>query len=128
MSLDLFIALKKFCKEKDIEISDFWKTKNSLNGNLYETLKIFEELIQWKSGPQVLLRRIRRIGRNKNFSVRETKLLRKLINAQRKKGYENFEEILDEFPGKTIEMLKEKYFEKFKYLESKRKYHKRQIV
>ena len=83
MYLDLFIALNKFCKEKDIEISDFWHTKKSLRGDLYDSLKVFEELIQWRSGPKILLRRIRRIGKSKTFSVRETKLLRKLINSQK---------------------------------------------
>ena len=64
----------------------------------------------------VLLKRIRKIGNNKKFSVRDTKYLRKLINKQIKKGYTDFEEILEEFPGKTVEMLEAKYNEKFNYL------------
>ena len=89
---------------------------------------MFEEQIKWRSGPTVLLRRIRRIGRSKTFSVRETKLLRKLINGQKRQGYVDFEEIQDEFPGKTIEMLKKKYNEKYLYCSIKRTYRKRRVL
>ena len=63
-----------------------------------------------------LLRRIRKIGLRKTFSVREIKLLRKLINQQVKEGFIDFEAIHGQFPGKTIEQLKEKYNQKFDYL------------
>jgi len=128
LPIDLFIALNKFCKDSDLEISDFLQTKGTLKGDLYEALKNFEEQIQWRSGPKVLLRRLRRIGSRKTFSVRETKLLRKLINAQKKQGYVDFDEILEEFPGKTVEILKEKYNEKYLYWVKKRTYRKRKVL
>ena len=45
--------------------------------------------------------------------MRDTKYLRKLINNQRKKNYTNYEEVLHEFPGKTVELLRKEYNKKF---------------
>jgi len=64
----------------------------------------------------MLLKRIRKIGNNCDFSVRETKLLRKLVNQQLKNGHTDFEAILEQFPGKTKGMLERKYYEKMNYL------------
>ena len=124
----MFAVLGKILKEQGIEVSEFWENDKALDEDLYEVLKVFEGQIQWKSGPKVLLRRIRRIGRNKTFSARETKRLRKLINSQKRYGYIDYEEIKDEFPGKSIEMLKEKYNEKYLYLTTKRTYQKRKVL
>ena len=71
------------------------------------------EYTSWKGTVRRLLERIRRIGRQSDFSVRQTKLLRKLINGQIREGYTDFEAVLQYFPGKTVEMLEAKYNEKF---------------
>ena len=54
------------------------------------------------------------------FSVREVKLLRKLINNQKKRGYVNYSEIHDQFPGKSLKLLEKKYNEKYDYLTKKK--------
>ena len=60
-----------------------------------------------------LLARIQKIGRNRtNFTIREVKFLKKLINQQKKDGYTDFEEVADHFPGKSVETLENKYYEK----------------
>ena len=60
-----------------------------------------------------MLRRIRRIARKTTFSVRDTKLMRRLVLKQEKKGYIDFEEILCHFPGKTTKMVEDHYTKKF---------------
>jgi hypothetical protein len=69
--------------------------------------------ICWKGTKNELLKRIRRIAFKHDFSAREVKLLRKLVNEQKKHGYTNFEEVQYYFPGKTIEMIEAKYNEKY---------------
>jgi len=92
-----------------------------VSDDLHEILRILECQLQWRSGLHVLLRRIRRVGRNDKFSARQTKLLRKLVNAQKKQGYIDFEEVHDYFPGKTLDMLESKYNEKYEYMLKGRK-------
>ena len=64
---------------------------------------------------------MRKVANNPNFSARETKLLRKLINKQKKEGYLNFTQIQDDFPGKTLENLESKYNEKYLHLLRRRR-------
>ena len=112
----MFTYLQELCKNFNIEISLFWENTNRVKGDLYEILKLIEKKFNWRNGRLGLLRRIRKIAKNSNFSVREKKLLRKLVNQQVREGYQDFKAILHFFPGKTIEMLQRKYNEKFSYL------------
>ena len=80
-----------------------------------------ESKFDWRSGRPTLLKRIWRVGTNTSFSVRDKKLLRKLVNQQVREGYKDFQKILHFFPGKTIEMLEKKYNEKFDYLKRYKK-------
>ena len=123
--IDIFIVLNKLCKNSNVEISEFWEDDEPLSEDLYDILRRLEYEIQWRSGLPILLRRIRRVGKNTKFSVRDTKLLRKLINGQKKQGYINFEAVLDDFPGKTISMLQNEYNKKYDYLLNSKKKSKR---
>jgi hypothetical protein len=72
------------------------------------------EKIDWR-GPKIeLLRRIRRLGRSKKFTVRDVKLLRKIVNQQKREGYTDFKAALYYFPGKSVEMIERKYNEKYR--------------
>jgi len=45
------------------------------------------------------------------FSVRDVRLLRKLVHKQKKENYLDFDEIQYYFPGKSVESIKKKYYE-----------------
>ena len=104
------------CKEYGLSIEQFINKEREITKEMLKVLKIIKKKIGWKRSKNILLQRIQKIGNNSKFSVRENKLLRKLINQQRRNGYTSFEEILDHFPGKTIEILQTKYSEKSNYL------------
>lgn len=95
--------------------SDFWKTASLLDLHL-KVLKFLAQEFNWnKYKINKLLRRIQKIGRNSTkFSARDTKLLKKFINKQKKQGYIDFEEIAFNFPGKFIQILETHYSEKQK--------------
>ena len=114
--IEVFRLLNVLCKEQKIPISAFMIKNHEITDMMMGILRIIKKKLNWKRSKMVLIRRIRRIANNDKFSVRDTKYLRKLINKQIKKGYTDFEEVLYEFPGKTVEMLEKKYNEKFNYL------------
>lgn len=100
------------CSDKGIPITNFWKDDLPLHHT--EAIILFELTMQigWKRNRKVdLLKRIRRIGRRQSYSVRETKLLRRLFNQQIQKGVFDYEAILEHFPGKTIESLVNRFNE-----------------
>ena len=111
----MFKLLKEKCDESGYKITDFWKDDKKLTGDLYKIYRQIIKIVNWKGHKLDLLKRIRRIGKNSTFSARETKLLRKLANQQRRKGCIDFESIVYFFPGKTVEMLEQKYFNKTSY-------------
>ena len=87
-------------------------------------LKALKQIIKWKRNIKSLYDRISNIYSD-DFTIRETKLLRKLINQQKKEGYIDYQAIIYHFPGKTIEACKEKYLEKYDHLKRRgRKNHK----
>ena len=97
-----------------MEISHFWE-KNSIEDSYCKILKILGKEIHWnKNKLKNLLLRIKKIGKNSTkFSVRDVKLLRKLINRQKKENKIDFEAISHHFPGKSTQTLENKYNEKY---------------
>jgi len=114
--IELYHMLIQLWEEHWIPIDDFTNPNGETSEEMVEVLRIMKKKLEWKRSKMVLLKRIRKISNNREFSVRETKLLRKLINRQKKDGYIDFQEVLFYFPGKTIEILRNKYNEKFNYL------------
>lgn len=91
-------------------ISKFEGTKFPLSKKLMQILEDLIEEISWRrSRKQQLVQRIRKLIMDPSFSIRDTKLLSKMVNQQRKKGYTDYQELLYYFPGKTVEMLSDHY-------------------
>mmetsp|Transcript_3635 Transcript_3635/g.3379 ORF Transcript_3635/g.3379 Transcript_3635/m.3379 type:complete len:83 (-) Transcript_3635:21-269(-) len=76
-------------------------------------MRILEQLIieiKWRKSRKIqLLNRIRKLITKTSFSIRDTKLLSKLVNQQRRDGHIDLESILYYFPGKTVDLLCEHY-------------------
>jgi hypothetical protein len=103
------------CQAEGLDIEDFWKDNEILRPQLYKLLLKVKEEINW-GGPKVeLLKRIRKLGKSTTFTVREVKLLRKLINQQKREGYTDFKAVLYYFPGKSLKMVRNKYNEKYRH-------------
>lgn len=112
----MFKLLNTFCKEEKISPCEFWKKDEKINSVHKSILCRIVSETNWKGTKNELLSRMRKVALNSTFSVRDVKLLRKLVNEQKRNGYTNFEEVLYYFPGKSLEMIEEKYNEKYSYL------------
>ena len=64
---------------------------------------------KWKGKQEAFLARLRRIWNSKKFSIRDTKLLRKLTRKKRDKGDIDFKSLCYYFPGKTPDMIKRQH-------------------
>ncbi|CAI2359788.1 unnamed protein product [Moneuplotes crassus] len=114
---EMYQRLIELCDQRNIEVSQLCRTSSLLDELHREIIETLASEIHWpiQKLPK-LLQRIKKIGMNSNnFTVRDTKLLRKLINSQKKaKLPVDFTKISHNFPGKSIETLKAKYNEKYK--------------
>ena len=110
----MFKILRKLCGESNIPVESLSKTDSPLSKEEDQILIKLAQEIDWKRNRRCdLLRRIRRIANKTTFSFRETLLLRRLILKQKSQGFFDFDLILDHFPGKTTEMVKDHYIKKF---------------
>ncbi len=106
----MFHVLQTLCKKAGVDISNFYNPDLELTDELDEILikLVFET--KWRRSRKIeLLQRIRKIASDHSFSVRDGKLLKRLVLKQVKDGSTDFESLLYYFPGKTVEMLKEQY-------------------
>ena len=63
--------------------------------------------IGWKGTLKRLIRRIKAVFSRTTFSVRERKRLKKIIKKDYIGRSIDYEEVLQEFPGKNLEILRE---------------------
>lgn len=109
----MFQQLRQLLTKCEVQIEDLFVAKsNRLKGNALLVLKEIAEIINWRSSRSDLQKRIRKLASQTTFSVRDKKLLKKLVNKQRKVGEINFDDILYYFPGKSVETLKKYYYQK----------------
>jgi len=98
----LFQKLRDVCMQQGLEISQFLIPYKDLSFESQEVLKYLKISFDWKGSSKDLLYRIHKVGNNKGFSARDTKLLRKLILAQSKnQGGYDFKSLEYYFPGKS---------------------------
>ncbi|CAI2383018.1 unnamed protein product [Moneuplotes crassus] len=110
--VDLFKILRKLCETRGISIENFWKDDLPLQNLEVSVLYELTSCIGWKRNRKIdLLKRIRRIGLKRTFSVRETKLLLKLMEVETIKEKPDYEAVLEKFPGKTLEDLMKRFNE-----------------
>ena len=85
LTLDLFSRLKQLWAARNRDISDFWIHNRGVDYILDEILDEVLSQISYKGDKDQLLKRIRRVARFKTFSIRDRKLLKKLVEAQKQK-------------------------------------------
>ncbi|CAI2362036.1 unnamed protein product [Moneuplotes crassus] len=121
---ELFKILNAICKEHGVSVTNFWKDSAPLPRREKSILIALADKICWKRNRKLdLLKRIRRIATKKTFSVREKKLLKKIISKNSKlhlliaggcnnqilSEIQGTQEILENFPGKSLERCFEEY-------------------
>ena len=106
MLIDLFKRLKTECKKHQIDINEFWKYHGPLKTGLQQFLKDTFPDISFKRSNNFIQKRIRKIGKNVEFSVRERMLLKRLLRKQNDKKNINYSKLEYYLPGKTAEIIK----------------------
>lgn len=93
-----------------MEINLFYGTENELSEQLDAILTKLVYETKWRRSRKLeLLQRIRKIAADTTFSVRDGKLLKRLVMKQLKDGEISFGDLLYYFPGKTADMLEKQY-------------------
>ena len=81
--IDLFFKLKLLCIQRNRVINDFWIHSKNVDYTLDEILDDVLPQINFKGDKDLLLKRIRKVAQFKEFSIRDRKLLKNLIDAHR---------------------------------------------
>ena len=103
----MFKRLKHAWKERNIDINEFWASSGPLKANLQQLLEDEFHDINTNRRKDFLIKRIRKIGRNVNFSVRERFLLKRLLKEQKHKQQIKYSKLEYYLPGKTVAIIKE---------------------
>ena len=104
--IELFCILKQFWKQKSRQISKFYVTWNEIDETLNEILDEVHIQIKFKGEREMLLKRIRKLSLNQEFSFRENKLLRRIVSAHLVSGKIDLNHIEYFFPGKSQEVIR----------------------
>ena len=106
--IDMFVVLKAIWKEKECELFDFitkhWRSSAKINEILCQVLV----QTNFKGNKTLLLKRIQKLLLSQEYSVREEKLLKKLVLIQLKSGKIDFNQLEYFFPGKDSEEIRRK--------------------
>ena len=105
--LDLFSKLKQLWAVRNRDISDFWIHNRGVDYLLDEILDEVLSQISYKGDKDQLLKRIRKVARFKTFSIRDRKLLKKLVEAQKQKHDIDLAQLEYFFPGKEIAVIED---------------------
>lgn len=104
---NLYRVLRELEANGTLTLEEILQT--STRHNIYNNKGIHElmRLSEWKGHAKNIVRRIQRLSKPQSLSAREMKLFKRLYKKQKVDGTPNYEEMLYEFPGKTIDILQE---------------------
>ncbi|CAI2382893.1 unnamed protein product [Moneuplotes crassus] len=107
---EMFRILRELCEAQCVSLSCFSLPKDHLSEDAGSILDELMKEVKWRTNrKEDLLRRITKYTTNSTFSVRDGKLLRRLVRSQIKKGEVDYSSLLYYFPGKTAEQLEKEY-------------------
>lgn len=101
-----FEALRAMEADGHIKISEILQLpirKRSCSLPMLETLA---QTLGWRGRIKILVKRIQTLCKRQYFSVRDQKLLRKLLSKHYSDCEINYDKLLYHFPGKTVDHLK----------------------
>ena len=128
------IKMRRWDKESDRNVFRFLSTElSSINMELYQflyennhwivddswqdilwekRLNILEKIIEkynWHNTPYYLFKRLRRLVQNQSFSVRDLKLLKRVVKRMKISKCYNITELISLFPGKFECTIREEW-------------------
>lgn len=108
--IEMFKILHDLWDQYCVSIECFYDSDRVFSKDWDQVLNKLIEQIKWRnSRKEELLTRITKIAANKSFSVRDGKLLKKLVKSQSSKGEIDYKALQYYFPGKTVEMIAQEY-------------------
>ena len=106
MDIELFGILKELWELHQRNIDEFLTSQLELDITLKEILSEAHQRTNFRGGKIYLLKRIQKLVSIQTFSVRENKLLKKLISQQLDSKKIDFVQIEYFFPGKQSEVVR----------------------
>ena len=100
----LFINIRKLEKEGVLTLSEIVGIKSQLKAENHKGLIMLAERLDWKASNLNLVLRVKKFI-HPVFSVRDIRLLKKLLMKSQYKNID-YEQILDNFPGKSMERIR----------------------
>ena len=104
--LEMFSILKELWGFKQRSICEFLASEFEADIVLKEILAEAHQRTNFRGDKVYLLKRIQKLASNQTFSVRENKLLKKLITKQFESNRINFGQIEYFFPGKESKVVR----------------------
>jgi len=102
-----FQKIRDYCNSLGITLDDLF-TNDELSNNHRLWLDLCSRC-EWKRESTFMKARFQKLYENTDFSVREMKLLKRLVKRQKKVGSINWEKISYNFPGKSAQLIKDTY-------------------
>lgn len=101
-------VFRNYLNETDLTVEEVFRKPKSKRATLF--LESLGKQCGWKRELIYFEQRLKKLNDLKTFSVREMKLLRRTIRRQKKVGEIDWDQVLYNFPGKTMDMIQEAYF------------------
>ena len=106
MNIELFEILKEFWELHQRNIDEFLTNQFEVDVTLKEILTEAHQRTNFRGSKVYLLKRIQKLVSTQTFSVRENKLLKKLVTGQLESCKIDFLHIEYFFPGKQSEVVR----------------------
>lgn len=102
----LFKVIRSLEKEGKLSLEELISLDASKDASSNPGVCILAKKFRWKSLKKFLLLRIQSLSK-RDFSVRETKALKKILKKEYQYKDLDYSKIIEEFPGKTVRRLEE---------------------
>lgn len=103
----LYAAYRSMCRQKMFNLKDILTTPLKKNKEYNKLIEEVGKHMGWTGKKSKLVGRLRKIFNNVDLSIREKQALTRMYKQQMKAGMVDWEQILYEFPGKTLIFIKE---------------------
>lgn len=101
----LFKLLRELETQRVTTFSEVLEISEPIHPDQEKMLTMLATKVQWKGSLINLVNRVKTLFKFNEFSVRELKLLKRLVKKQYKAKEINYEKLLEEFPGKSLESI-----------------------
>ena len=101
----LFKVIRELQAQGKFNLEEVLKMNPARDANSHPSVRLLSDILNWKTVRKALVRRIQTLY-NKQYSVREVKRLKRKLKNLKQTDQLDFEALIYEFPGKSMESLK----------------------